>query len=261
MERKIIIVKLAFLFLIMSHSLYGQNVRFVNSGTIEYEKKVNMYAKLAKRITKNNSSWMQQVYDQYKKSQPQFKTVKNTLSFSKDASLYKPVEVEAVPTNNFFGNDPTVDLKKTIYTDFKANTFTSEKNIYEEVFLVQDTLRKIKWKITSETREIAGYDCRRANALIMDSIYVVAFYTDQIPVSGGPESFTGLPGMILGLALPHENTTWFASKVNDVPTQPSTITPAKKAKKVNNEGLLNSLKSSMEDWGEYAQEVFKAMML
>jgi len=32
------------------------------------------------------------------------------------------------------------------------------------------------------------------------SIDVVAFYTDDIPVSGGPESFDGLTGMILQVA-------------------------------------------------------------
>jgi len=31
-------------------------------------------------------------------------------------------------------------------------------------------------------------------------INAVAFYTDDIPVSGGPESFNGLPGMILQVA-------------------------------------------------------------
>jgi len=233
----------------------------VSSGTIEYEKRVNMYAKIAKRINKENSSWMEQIYDEYKKSQPQFKTMKAELSFSRDVSLYKPIESDTRPSNNFLSNDPTIDLKKVIYTDFKTGTFISEKNLYEETFLVEDSLRNIKWKITDETREIAGYECRRANALVMDSVYVVAFYTDQIPVSGGPESFTGLPGMILGLALPHDNTTWFATKVNDVPVQSTNIAPPKKGKKVNNEGLLTSLKASMKNWGEYAQEIFKAMML
>lgn len=254
-------VKITLLLLFVSSLSYGQNVRFLNSGTIVYEKRVNMFAKLAKRINKENSGWMQQIYDEYKKSQPQFKTTQVELSFSPEVSLYKPIETNERQPNNFFSNDPTVNLKKVIYTDFKAGTSISEKNLYEETFLVEDSLRQIHWKITSETREIAGYECRRANALVMDSIYVVAFYTDQIPVSGGPESFTGLPGMILGLALPHDNTTWFATKVNDVAVQPAAIVPPKKGKKLNNDGLLTTLKESMKNWGEHAQEIFKAMML
>ena len=92
----------------------------------------------------------------------------------------------------------------------------SQKTVFEQTFLVEDTLRRIKWKITDETRPIAGFNCRRANALIMDSICVVAFYTDEILTTGGPESFSGLPGMILGIALPHEHITWFATKVEDL---------------------------------------------
>ncbi|GAA4795886.1 GLPGLI family protein [Olivibacter ginsenosidimutans] len=261
MKRNFGLIKITILFLFFVQVTYGQNVRFVNQGTIEYEKRVNMYAKITKRINKSNSSWMKQIYDEYKRTQPQFQSTKATLSFSSDASLYEPAEANPMQGNNFLSNDPTINLKKVIYTDFKSGISTSEKNLYEETFLVEDTTRKIQWKITDETREIAGYDCRRANALVMDSIYVVAFYTDQIPVSGGPESFTGLPGMILGLALPHENTTWFATKVSDVTVSSTKIVPPKKGKKLTNAGLLETLKASMKDWGDYAQDIFKAMML
>ena len=108
-----------------------------------------------------------------------------------------------------------------IYALSTTKTYTqtsiTQKNVYDDLYLVKDSLRKIDWKITDETREIAGYECRRANAIVLDSVYVVAYYTIQIPFSGGPESFTGLPGTILGLALPHENMTWFATKVTEIP--------------------------------------------
>ena len=38
-----------------------------------------------------------------------------------------------------------------------------------------------------------------------DTVYVVAFYTEDIPVSGGPEMFGGLPGMILELTVTGHN--------------------------------------------------------
>lgn len=80
---------------------------------------------------------------------------------------------------------------------------------------ISSPLQKVEWKYTDEIRNIAGYDCRRANAIIRDSIYVVAFYAEEIPVPTGPESFHGLPGMILGLAIPSEHITWFATKVTE----------------------------------------------
>jgi len=94
---------------------------------------------------------------------------------------------------------------------------------------------------------------------MMDSIYVVAFYTIAIPVSGGPESFSGLPGMILGVALPHENITWFATKVNDKPV-PSLKVPAK-GKVVTNKELRATLSSVVKNWGKEGVTYLKAFLL
>jgi GLPGLI family protein len=126
---------------------------------------------------------------------------------------------------------------------------------------VSDSTRKINWKITNEIRNIAGYDCRRANAIIMDSIYVVAFYTDKIPVSGGPESFSGLPGMILGVALPYEHVTWFASSVTEQPVGEDKLKAPTKGKALNQAGLLSTLKAALKNWGSYANEALKGFEL
>jgi GLPGLI family protein len=108
---------------------------------------------------------------------------------------------------------------------------------------------------------IAGFACRRANAIIMDSIYVVAFYTDEIITPGGPESFTGLPGMILGVALPHEHLTWFATKVQATPVTAAELAAPAKGKKLNNATLKSTMLESLKDWGHYAQLYIKATML
>lgn len=250
-------VLLTFYFIIQSAS--AQHARFVNQGLIEYEKRVNMFAKISKMINKDNESFLKQAYEQYRKTQPQFKTVKNTLSFNHNITLFQPVDDE-VPSTGFF-SDPSVTTTNIVYTDLDAQSSTSRKKIYEETYLVTDSIRQIAWKITDEKREIAGYDCRRANAIIMDSIYVVAFYTDQIPSTGGPESFSGLPGMILGVALPHENTTWFATKVQDTPVSMERLSPPKKGKNINNQQLFDILQSSLKSWGIYAQSALKAFML
>ena len=108
---------------------------------------------------------------------------------------------------------------------------------------------------------IAGFQCRRANAIIMDSIYVVAFYTDDIVASGGPESFTGLPGMILGVSLPHQHVSWFATKVSAQPVTASQLKVPVKGKKVTYTSLKESLKEVMKDWGKYKQKNLEAVML
>ena len=82
-----------------------------------------------------------------------------------------------------------------------------------------------------------------------------------IPVSGGSESFTGLPGMILGVALPREHITWFATLVKDSPVLATAITAPKKGKPTDYKGLVTTLQGAMKNWGDYAQGVLKAFLL
>jgi GLPGLI family protein len=257
-----LITTIAALFILMGNMGYAQNVRFVTEGTIDYEKKVNMFALLKKNLANiGENAFYQQAFDAYKKNQPQFKVLKSTLKFSNNQTLFSPVVSKEASTGGFFGNEPSANQYNTIFTDLSAGTTTSQKAVYEETFLVKDSTRKITWKITDEMREIAGYNCRRANAIMLDSIYVVAFYTDQIPVSGGPESFSGLPGMILGVALPHENITWFATKVNDVPVGAQLVAAPTKGKAMNFPAFKSYITTALKDWGNYAKAALKGFML
>lgn len=248
-------------FLLITFRLSAQQAHFTASGTIVFEKKINMYALIARTINKDNEVFLNQAFDAFKKSQPQFKTMSSTLSFAGNKTLFVPVEEEPGTGIGLFSNNPEFVQNNTIYTDLNIHRAIARKKVFDADFLVSDSVRIIKWKITNETREIAGYTCRRANAIVLDSIYVVAFYTTDIPVSGGPESFSGLPGMILGVALPHENTTWFATRVTDKVLAPETLTAPKKGKPADNKAFRAMLKSTFKNWGTEAPMYFKAFLL
>ena len=219
-----------------------------------------MYALFKKRINKDNESFMQPMYEQFMKNNPQFKVLQSTLSFGSNKTLFVPIEPENT-RNNYFGEDPTTSQPNTIYADYNTDMQIAQKSVFEETFLVKDTVRKFKWKITDETREIAGYTCRRANGIMLDSIYVVAFYTTEIPVSGGPESFNGLPGMILEVALPHENLVWVATKVTDSSLPPNTVVPPKKGKLVDYKSFWETIHKATKDWGEWGRSYLKGFAL
>ncbi len=252
----------AFLLLLINAS-FGQTAHFVTSGTIEYDKTSNIYAMMDRIMAaadKDEQIYYQRMIDQYKKTQPQLRTLKATMSFSDTKTLFTPVGTTDVGSAGMY--TPMADMNNVDYTDLATNTSISQKKVFESVFLVKDTIRKIKWKITDETQEIAGYTCRRANALVLDSIYVVAFYADQIPVTGGPSSFSGLPGMILKLALPHENVIWTATKVTEAPIPATTLVPPKKGKAVDSKQLHKELESALkEDGAQFAQMFHKAFSL
>lgn len=253
---------LLLLIVLLGFNISAQNNHFIENGVIEFEKKSNTYALISKKIKGETDSYYQLAFESYKKNNPQFKTSKSTLSFSKNKSLYKWNESNESTTNNsWIADDVMANLKNVIATDLDTQTSITQKNVYDDLYLVKDSLRKINWKITDETREIAGYECRRANAIIIDSVYVVAYYTIQIPFSGGPESFTGLPGTILGLAMPHENITWFATKVTEIPVIEKDLAPPTKGKPTNNKELNKTLLEALKNWGKWARKTLQAYSL
>ena len=235
--------------LVLVLQVKSQQPNVLVSGKIEFERKLNLYSQF-----NDDDSWTAE----FKKRIPQFKTTYFDLSFTENKTLYQPGRDNA--ENNRLWEQPSED--NIIYTDLEKKMAVSQKAVFEKTFLVQDSARLIKWKITDEKRTIAGFECRRANAIIMDSIYVVAFYTDDIATPGGPESFNGLPGMILGLAIPHEHVTWFATKLYAAETVKETaLKPPVKGSKTTNAGMLEFLRSNLKMWGKYGERYIKAAML
>ena len=234
----------------------AQNNIFLSQGKIEFERKVNQYAQMESTMDPGDEGWAEL---SKKIMGNKFKTDYFDLLFTRNKTLYRPGRESPDKPNQFFFQPPA--QQNVIYADLDQEKSVSQKTVFEQVFLVEDTLRRIKWKITDETRPIAGFNCRRANALIMDSIYVVAFYTDEILTTGGPESFSGLPGMILGVALPHDHITWFATKVEATPVSEGQVAAPAKGKRVNNPGLLETIQKSLKDWGKQGRLYMQEVML
>jgi len=224
----------------------AQSIKLVNAGTIEYEKSVNMFA-LGREMIKATQassfgSLYEQAFDQYQKNRPQFGVVKSVLTFAGNKALYTPGKTDDVVP--FMGSAQVVNQFNTVYSDLSANSRIVQKDIGNDHYLLTDSLSRIKWKIVGGNEDVAGYACREAHGVILDSVYVVAFYTDKIRANAGPESFSGLPGMILKVVLPHEHITWTATKVTEeVP--PTPVVPPKKGKPVNNKELTDNLKKTV----------------
>ena len=128
--------------------------------------------------------------------------------------------------------------KNTVIQDFSNDERISIYNLFGESKTVKDPIIKRTWKITERKRNIAGYSCRRAIWPKNDSTRIYAWYTDQIIVSTGPESFNGLPGTILGLATEDGGVVYFAKIVNEKYQNIDEITSDIKIKKTYSEKEL-----------------------
>jgi GLPGLI family protein len=229
-----------FCFIILIGLATQSRAQYTFSGRIEYERKVNLH-----KLWEGNE-WLENWTDKF----PVFLINYFNLSFNTAQSRYAPGrEVEAPKLT--WGLPPGADNE--VHQDYARGTVTAAKNIYEEHFLIHDAPQKHTWRILGEVRIIAGYKCRKAVTRICDSVIVVAFYTDDIPVSGGPEQMNGLPGMILELAVPRLFTTWVATKVDVVSVKESELAVPAKGKPMTLPQLTAKLQESLKDWGKRGQ--------
>ncbi len=147
-----------------------------------------------------------------------------------------------------------------LYKNIKQNKTVAEKDIFDKPFLVIDSLTNWNWKIETETKIIGNYNCQKATAiipvtkedkemyekmqkekgdgktqfLIMDEpkdVTITAWFTTEIPVSTGPEKYTGLPGLILEAN--DGRTSYLCSKIIINPKEKIDIKAPNKGKVVS----------------------------
>ncbi len=221
-------------------SLHAQ--QFISKAVMEYEVKANI------KKTLGNNMWDEML----KENLPTFKTGYYTYTFANNKSVYK-----------FDHWDPSVKIPEFLrksdeenvwYFDYSAGFFNMQKNVYGSNFNVQDTIPALEWKLTNENRVIAGFNCRKAVAKIFDSVYVFAFYTDEIMIPGGPCSINGLPGMILGVTIPRLFTSWIATKVNVNQVNENSIKPVSVKKNYTLKDLKFTLNERTKDWYRWSND-------
>lgn len=229
---------------------FSQAQQFINNGLIEYEIRIDNYKVLG------DDPWAQSIKDKV----PNFSVLWYDLIFNNNKGVYKFDHLdEKTKAPSFLGNSQQDNIW---FSDYSTGTFTDQKEIFGDTYLLQDSLMNIKWKIVpNETREIAGFNCRKAQAIIFDSVYVFAFYTDEIIAPGGPMGIHGLPGMILGITIPRMYTSWIADKVEINGVNTAAIVAPDKGKKKKATELLETVKKATSGRGSYIQQIIWQLFL
>ncbi len=201
---------------------------FIDKAVIEFEVKTNV------KKTMGNGQWA----DMLKENMPQFKTGIYQYSFSGNKSIYKFNRWDEGPkVPEFLRRD---DEQQIYFFDYNTNKTFQQKAIVGSNFFLEDSISKIDWRLTNESRIIAGFNCRKAIGKIMDSVYVFAFYTDEILIPGGPCNINGLPGMILGVTIPRMYISFIATKLTISSLVETDIKPVT-AKKFSSKAALKTL--------------------
>lgn len=216
--------------------------KFIDNAVIEFEVNTNL------KKTMSDNSWS----DKMKETMSELKTSYYTFSFIDNKSVFKFDRWS--PKTKIPKYEKDEDEENIWYTDFNTKTTTIQKQVAGTNFVLSDSIVKIEWKITNENREIAGYNCRKAVGKIFDDVYIFAFYTDDIMISGGPCSINGLPGMILGLTIPRLYTSFIATKVGIKNVNSTEIVPVKAKKTYTSKELKTTLTDVTKNWFSYGDD-------
>ncbi len=155
--------------------------------------------------------------------QAQTRTDKFELTFGNNQSLYKQAEKEA-EDENLSGDGMQVRVMVAgaddiLYNNYSEGNRSELRVLFDKKFIVDDSIRPLKWKIGEETRNILNHLCYKATATtvnprmtmsidngvmqrkeIQDTVNITAWFTNEIPVPAGPAEYQGqLPGLILAL--------------------------------------------------------------
>lgn len=140
-----------------------------------------------------------------------------------------------------------------LFCDFNHARSVEQREMFDKKFVIEDSIHKLNWKLTGETQTLLGHVCQKATTQriskrmqmtidngnmerkeVADTSAIVAWFTNDISVSAGPEVQGQLPGLILALDVNNGKMVYKALDISpkaDIasikePTKGKKVTPA-----------------------------------
>jgi GLPGLI family protein len=130
-------------------------------GKITYEQKINVHKRLPPEA------------EQFKAMVPEFQTNIMELIFTPTTSIYKAAKTQGdeLPSTDaggggmrsfrFGGADNAV-----VFRDYEKEILVESRELGPKPYLIEDTLRPLKWKLEGETMQVAGFTCFKATTTV-----------------------------------------------------------------------------------------------
>ncbi len=191
---------------------------------------------------------------------PQSRTDKFELSFNRAQSLWKHTD-EDDNTEEVSGSGMNIKMTMArqndiVFSDYNTLMRTEQRELFDNFFIVTDSIRKLNWKLTGETQTLLGHVCQKAVSQrtgkrkqtifengkieqkeINDTTNIIAWFTNDIPVPAGPEVHGQLPGLILEFDMNNGRMVYKAIEIS-TKSNTSNIKAPSKGKKVTTEEFI-----------------------
>lgn len=177
--------------------------------------------------------------DGVERNLPRTRTDKMEVLFGNNLSLRKTIQ-DDTPDEGAFesGNGMqfrmiTAGADDITFVNLGEGTSVEQRELGTKKYIVTDSVRKLNWKLTGETKTILGYPCQQATAQrissrmsmtidngetkrqeIPDTMNITAWFAPSIPVAAGPEYQAQLPGLIMAIDINNGRTVYKAIELS-----------------------------------------------
>jgi GLPGLI family protein len=201
---------------------------------------------------------------------PRSRTDRFELSFAKNQSFWESLpDLESNDENtgggggirfNRFGGADDIT-----YFNFETGKRIDQRELASKTYIVEDSIRKLNWKLTGDTKTILNHTARKATAQrigtrfimamengqmkrqeVADTTGITAWFTTEIPVPAGPEFGGQLPGLILELEMNNGRMVYKAVEISPK-VSVSNIKEPKGGKKMTAEEFTKERDKVMEE--------------
>lgn len=177
--------------------------------------------------------------DQLAQNLPQTRTDKFELLFGNNQSLWHISDEQIPEDDNGGGGGVQIRMigggvDDISFYDLGKGTSIEQRDMFEKKFVINDSIRKMNWKLTGESKTVLGHNCQKATAQrisirmmmnmdngkmerkeIPDTSVMTAWFTPDIPVAAGPAEFQGqLPGLILEMDISNGRQIYKAVEIS-----------------------------------------------
>lgn len=245
----------------------------------KFEGKAIYMSKTTMDMSRFGDRFTEQQKKQMKARMKNFLEKTYTLTFNRSESSFKEnVSLEA-PGGTSGRSWGRSNGQGSIYKNVQDRKMIEDVEQFSKRFLITEEMEQPKWELGTETKKIGQYTCYKAtmtkedtsidwgsmfgrgrnNTAKKDStktdakesapkkriLSITAWYTPQVPVSAGPDTYWGLPGLILELSA--GRTTMLCTEITINPDDAIAIKTPTKGKKVNREEYNKIVKEKTEE--------------
>lgn len=245
----------------------------------KFEGKAVYMSKTTVDMSRFGDRYTEQQKKQMKARMKNFLEKTYTLTFNRSESSFKEnvsLEAPGGASGRSWGRS---NGQGSIYKNVQDRKMIEDVEQFSKRFLITEEMEQPKWELGTETKKIGQYTCYKAtmtkedtsidwgsmfgrgrnNTAKKDStktdakesapkkriLSITAWYTPQVPVSAGPDTYWGLPGLILELSA--GRTTMLCTEITINPDDAIAIKTPTKGKKVNREEYNKIVKEKTEE--------------